>query len=364
MIKDMNKVLDATRRCGRLCNAPGWPKNSSSCQPHALTPVPREDGLSDASKASERVAWSGTVSIAMRYESGDAAAPTKYSLRLSGAELQDGGVSAAAAACRAYALAPEACQVLTDTMNGAAKGTEGPAGEDLDQEHPHDPDARLVLVTAASHSFFGAVKNLVGSVHFWEKALPVVVYDIGLTPQERSEVRGWHGVALRTLPWSRHPPHVRDLFKYAWKPLAIADALSRCQGDTIMLYQDAGQELRQPLAELLRTVPIQGHLFPAAGVPAITATHPATLAFLNTSAEELDRGSVQMALGGNLAMVCGSKGTKAHTVIEAAVACALEEKCIAPPGASTSTHAFDQSVLSVLLHKAGILPSNEWRWMV
>jgi len=185
---------------------------------------------------------------------------------------------------------------------------------------------------------------LVGSVHFWEKALPVVVYDIGLTPQERSEVRGWHGVALRTLPWSRHPPHVRDLFKYAWKPLAIADALSRCQGDTIMLYQDAGQELRQPLAELLRTVPIQGHLFPAAGVPAITATHPATLAFLNTSAEELDRGSVQMALGGNLAMVCGSKGTKAHTVIEAAVACALEEKCIAPPGASTSTHAFDQAV--------------------
>jgi len=52
-----------------------------------------------------------------------------------------------------------------------------------------EPSDELVLVTAASHHFFGALQNLVGSVHFWEPALRIVVYDIGLTAQDRAAVR-------------------------------------------------------------------------------------------------------------------------------------------------------------------------------
>ena len=62
-------------------------------------------------------------------------------------------------------------------------------------------------------------------------------------------------------------------------------------------------------------------------------------------------------------MQCGEAGQEAHHVVAGVVTCALDESCIAPAGATTSNHAFDQVVLSVHLHEAGILPSNDWRWM-
>lgn len=44
---------------------------------------------------------------------------------------------------------------------------------------------------------------------------------------QTDEVRSWCGVEYVRFQFEKYPPHVRDLKKYAWKPLVIAEQLSR-----------------------------------------------------------------------------------------------------------------------------------------
>jgi len=356
-------MAKAGARCGKICKSPGFPKNGTcSIVESPGTSHPRLDGLSTASQAESRIAWSGTVSVATKYEDGQTASPTKISLRLTGRDLADQGEAAAEAACKRHSLAPETCEVVTSSMRNASSVAVKPSGEDLDHEDSSVKGSQIKLVTAASSAFFAGLRNLVGSAHFWERDLPIVVYDMGLSSEERKEVKSWAMVSLRTINWEKEPPHFQDLYTYAWKPSVIADALSRCE-EGILLYQDAGQEIRQPLTDLKSLVEKEGHLFPSAGVPAATTVHPGTLRALHTSADELDDAKVTMALGGSMAIACGANGNDARGVIDSVLECAREESCIAPPGASTSNHAFDQAVLSIQLHQAGFSPSSDWRWM-
>lgn len=55
-------------------------------------------------------------------------------------------------------------------------------------------------------------------------------------------------------------------------------------------------------------------------------------------------------------------GSLVKKILQQAIQCAIEEACIAPPGATTKNHSFDQTVLSVLLQQAAVTPLNEWRW--
>ena len=357
-------MVQASRRCSRICKAPG-PVKKGFCamqQGPRPTEASRGDGLSPSSEAAKRVVWTGAVGISAKFADGDTESPTKISLRLTGSDLIDGGASAAEWTCKRHSLSPEVCETVKAAMLNASNTSRTPTGEDLDLEAIEAKTGEARLVTAASHHFFPFLKNLVGSVHFWESSLPVIIYDMGLTEEERKEIRRWKDVSLRTLDWSKQPQHVRDLYTYAWKPLVIQDALSRCE-QGMLLYQDAGQEIRQPLDQLKEIIKNEGFLFPGAGVPASTTAHPSTLRALHTSEEELEK--VPMALGGSMGLSCGEgeSSTKTKEIIDAVVVCAKEEACISPPGATTSNHAFDQSVLSVHLHQANIVPSNDWRWM-
>jgi len=375
-------MMTASRHCRRICQAPGFP-SPGHCAiqqgPPPTTPA-RADGLSPAAEASHRIIWTGGLTVGADYMDGERESPRKIGLQLRGRDIADAGQGAAQEACIRHALAPEVCETMREAMANATRNASMPAGEDLDLEFEEglpleggggDSAPPVVsLVTASSHHFFPRLLNLVGSIHFWQgPSVDLIVYDIGLTPEERDEIKRWSRVSLRTLPWAERPSHVgRDLYSYAWKPLVIQDALKRCRGPGgrgkgkgILLYQDAGQELRQPLDGLLSLVSKEGYLFPSAGVPASTTAHPTTLRALHTSKAELDQ--VPMALGGSMAIQCGPEGHEAHQVIDSVVSCALDEHCISPPGATTSNHAFDQVVLSVHLHQAGIIPREDWRWM-
>ncbi len=76
----------------------------------------------------------------------------------------------------------------------------------------------------------------------------MLVYDLGLTPAQRWEAGRWCGASLPWLPGALGrlaavAPHVGELQQYAWKPLALADALRR---HAAVLWLDAGNTVRAP----------------------------------------------------------------------------------------------------------------------
>ena len=82
------------------------------------------------------------------------------------------------------------------------------------------------------------------------------------------------------VPWDKFPPHAKILSQFAWykmrhkqiksrfirlahsrrKPLIMLDALER---DAKILYEDAGQEFRRPIDDVLRLIERDGHFFVA-----------------------------------------------------------------------------------------------------
>lgn len=50
-------------------------------------------------------------------------------------------------------------------------------------------DEEVVILTAGNEHFFDRMSNMIGSSHYWEPTLKVVVYDLGLTPQQVNLVK-------------------------------------------------------------------------------------------------------------------------------------------------------------------------------
>ena len=131
------------------------------------------------------------------------------------------------------------------------EGGEAAAAEDKEEEGGEAAAAEVVaapltLVTGATSGFFGALRNFVGSAHFWAPHTTVLVYNLGLTAEQCAAVRTWKNVQLQWeqgIPASL-PAHVHAGKQYAWKPIAIQDAL---KGFDTVLWLDAGCDLRAPL---------------------------------------------------------------------------------------------------------------------
>lgn len=56
--------------------------------------------------------------------------------------------------------------------------------------------------------------------------------------------------------------------------------------------------------------------------------------------------------GNTMGFVYGSQAY--HDILLPWVQCAAKPECIAPPGASTGNHRFDQSALSIIAYKSGL----------
>lgn len=225
----------------------------------------------------------------------------------------------------------------------------------------------LVLVTSCDSSkYFARLRNLVGSVQYWEPELRVVVYDLGLTAADRAQVESWSNVlAVHDVPFDTLPRHVRELRQFAWKPWVMRDALRRYGA---ILYQDAGQELRRSIDEVRALLARDGHFFVAQDGAATQLrccgrvgelTHAGTLAAL--AADEPAVRDALMCAGG-IQGYAGEHVDAVQRVLEPALACAMDARCIAPEGATLANHRFDQSVFSILLHRAGIRCQTEPRF--
>jgi hypothetical protein len=218
-------------------------------------------------------------------------------------------------------------------------------------EYPHKRKLDgFTIATAASSHFFNRLENLIGSLQTWESNLKVVVYDVGLTSAQLQTMTCWSKskiqVSVRQLNFTRYPPHVRDLSNYAWKVLAVAEAVKQ---DKVVLWMDSGLEVRQHLDVLRGIISVDGYVSALQHDQVETLTHPAMVKKMGLEMNQFK--GKHFCAGSLQGFIRGGKAER--DILIPAVKCAMDLGCIAPEGADRTNHHFDQSVFTMLAYHKG-----------
>lgn len=190
----------------------------------------------------------------------------------------------------------------------------------------------LTVVTAASSNHARCCENLLYSLRVHEPRVRLRVYDLGLTEVEQRRLGVTH-----TFDWSKYPAHF-GLRTYAWKPVILADVMKETDGP--VLWLDAGDLVRAPLGRIRRVLRMEGFYSPTSSGTIGDWTHPAVLAHLLVTAAELNEPNRNAAIVGFTPM--------SRALLDAWATWARDPAAIAPEGATTKNHRFDQALLSIL----------------
>ena len=223
---------------------------------------------------------------------------------------------------------------------------------------------RLVVVTAYSSNHFEEGKGIIASVQKYMPQTKILLYDLGLTAKERSNASKYCNVEVRTFQWDKYPEHVRQLSRYAWKPLIVREV---SQEYDVIMYGDASVRVISPLIgkaliSLLEFPFIDGGPYT---MPMISLTDNRTIDYFNFPPSRQ-----YMAKWGTVQAGCWlmlANDIMKQKVIEPWADCALHLECISPAGTSSGRcrmedleykdgryigcHRFDQSALNIILAK-------------
>ena len=223
---------------------------------------------------------------------------------------------------------------------------------------------RLVVMTGISSNHLKESQDMIAAVQKYLPNTKLIVYDLGLNDAERKTMLTYCNVELRTFPFELYPPHVKELFKYAWKPIMHRDVAEEYE---VILYGDASMRLKgnfkDKVLPLLQTFPyVPG---PVGQLPIISMIHEGMLNYLNVSRQEVADVLIH-TLPATIHTVWATQQIK-ERLIKYWVDCALHPECIAPPGTGIfgcnfdivktnpgkyiGCHRFDQSALNVILYR-------------
>ena len=203
----------------------------------------------------------------------------------------------------------------------------------------------LYLITYANQRFFKALKNLIGSVHFWEPDLRIVIYDVGMSGSQVHEILNWKNVLYKQFNFSLYPPHVKQLKNYAFKPIIWNETFHNYG---YIFVQDAGQEFRKKIDPIRKIMQKEGFFstIPTDLSHSKAHTHPLTERYLNITLQK------PHCEGGIIGFKKDHpRGEDIRRLIHDAVVCSLVEQCIAPAGSSVANHFFDQVMLTLFTQK-------------
>ncbi|CAH1791158.1 unnamed protein product [Owenia fusiformis] len=232
---------------------------------------------------------------------------------------------------------------VNDTIDGAAKKSDLPKD--------------FVLVTAANHNYFPGLKELVGSMHYWEPTIKVAIYDLGLTKIQLAEIKTWCNVVVHDLP-KQMPEHIlhQPRKMYAWKPYVVFDSFERYHS---ILFSDAGSNIRGPLSKIKELLYKDGYFFvQGQDLDMTEKSHEGMYKYFNE--KKGDFKNKPHFAGGLHGWLRGSDAVQ-H-ILYPYVLCAQRQECFGPPGSSLRNHRYDQSVLSIIIYTAPmrIVPHTEF----
>ena len=218
----------------------------------------------------------------------------------------------------------------------------------------------MVIATAFSSNHFEEAEAMIASV---QKCFPnktIIMYDLGLKPDHKTEVSSYCNVEVRPFLFDEYPPHVKQLSIFAWKPI-IVKRLS--QEYDVIMYGDTSLrtmscDITEALAHLfkfplLSASPIYHH--------AIEFTHDGMIKYLGYPPSRKSIADIESIQGGCWLMWANS--IMRENLIEPWLDCALHQECIAPKGAALAPcrfteihdgryincHRYEQSALNMIL---------------
>ena len=218
-------------------------------------------------------------------------------------------------------------------------------------------DKFLVISAISSNHHIEEVDMIATAQHFFPNSR-IIIYDIGLKQTEIDALKKYCNVEVRTFPFDKYPPHVKNLHTYAWKPLIIQAA---AQEADFIFWADSSVRFVKNFDDTfskLDDFPIKGHLHPICKI--VHVTHDATLKYLNVTREMLGQ-----VVGIEAGIMLVKTNEVAKRVLNLWRSCALKVSCIAPEGsrvwpcdygkgkpttiAYIGCHRFDQSALNSIL---------------
>jgi hypothetical protein len=207
----------------------------------------------------------------------------------------------------------------------------------------------LVLVTGANSGYFNGLKNLVASARYWAPRNRMVVYNLGLTEEQLTQVETWSNVM--EIRWKKgipltYPAHVHVGKKYAWKPIAINESISDFG---MIFWLDAGNTLTGP-TDAAEWILEQTGLFLVKGQDRSMApvSHEKTYEWFGYNKTSFQFSSSPHYSGNTQGFLKPSRYYAA--IVEPNAKCATDENCVAPPGSNLRNHRYDQTTLSILAY--------------
>ena len=204
-------------------------------------------------------------------------------------------------------------------------------------------DNTLTIVTGASSNHVGCLRNLLRSIDHHETA-PVVVYDLGLAPEEAAQLRA-EGRQVVRFPFERYPPYFGTRAKTgqpcSWKPVLIREVIEAV--DSPVMWLDAGDLVHERLTRVRSELAITGFYSPEGSDVIERYTHPQVLALLEAQPEILadcNRNGAIVGFGRN------QIGMELSRIWRD---CALREEIMYPAGWTKRIWRSDQAILSVLV---------------
>ncbi|CAF4495610.1 unnamed protein product, partial [Rotaria sp. Silwood2] len=184
-----------------------------------------------------------------------------------------------------------------------------------------------------------------------------------MTDSQLSRISCMANTQIEIFPFEIYPSYVANLQLYAYKALILKEALEKYGSKTrAIFYLDAGTELRSSLDPIIEAIETHGYFLTRQKTLITDHTDEQTFVALNVSKSDFNKGSLYQTAGCILGFSTNHSGIYKDILIPF-VACSLRIDCIAPfISISSTTHRFDQSVLSILVYKAGYEVENAERF--
>jgi len=209
----------------------------------------------------------------------------------------------------------------------------------------------LHIISASDSTHQKSLSNLLTSIRQYEAKAKVVVFDLGMTAEYLAKlIEEFPTVEFKRFPFENFPSYYDikiEAGSYAWKPAAIE--LAKPWNDTV-LWLDAGNLLIGPLVILRKTAKKYKFFSPYSSGVIQEWTHPGVISSLGVQPELLKARN----LAANV--ICFSSSDKgASGMIEEWISSSKSKELIAPDGSSRLNHRQDQSLLTILAYKAGLV---------
>lgn len=146
------------------------------------------------------------------------------------------------------------------------------------------------IITAASNKFFPNLLNLIGSLKATNPSHPpVYIYDLGLFPTFKRELRSIPGVTL--IPMPHFSPFWRKC--YTWKTYIFTKPFANTN-----LYLDAGTQVLKSLDKIFAQIEQDGYLAVSQALPCQMIVPDEYIDALSIPGENLDREVVTAGIFG------------------------------------------------------------------